>query len=203
MLGCARTVRARVLNRARIAIVACSIVGRVGAESTYLAAIVCAGVAVVAVLGKSRSALAGHAAVCHSARVSVRAGAVDWTMAAASVGFTAVESARVTVIARYIPNSEAQPAFAAITLRARVSIVAGGRVWGEDTTRLAVAAVVRAVVGIVAEQGFSSRTARGIVASIPYRADVPVIARCFVRECFAPCFGVADVGRTRIVIVTR
>ena len=171
-----------------------------------IALVVCTGVRVVAVHGRTRETLSPKTLVVLRARVTVvadeRRTRHSRLVGTSTRRIARIHGARVAVVAENLPDSRShtRAVLALVALRAHVSVVAGDRV-GRASARAALADVARARVAVVARRlVVGVRATLDLVARI-VRAGVGVVARGVVRRVLATRCRVARVGRAGDAVV--
>ena len=178
-LGSARlaaALGAGVDQRASVAVGAGSAVGDREAPLERVAAVVCAGVAIIADHQRAALACATLAGIVLAADAAVLARLGVVRRRAASVGVAAVVGARVAVVADLGGARLANSGLAGVRCGARVAVVALGVVVLEDAARLGRAAVVCAGVAVVADE-HRAALAGAARAGVDLGARAAVVAR--------------------------
>src|SRR5262249_54843653 len=171
----AASVAARVAGRALVVVIAGGGVVRVDAAPRCgIAAIVGAGVAVVAVGRRAADAEPAAARVVGGAGVAIATGGGIVHVEAAGGRVAAVVGANVVVVAIEAGPTHAGPVAAGVVRGAGVVVGAGGGIGRVDTAALRVAGVVGADVAVVAVQWRSTRT-NPVQAGVGGGAGVAVV----------------------------
>src|SRR5439155_1035919 len=172
-VACAGSVRAGVVGRAGVTIVAGARVERVPAARARVARVVGARVAVVAAQQGAGAGAAG-AGVAGGTRIAVVAGGGVGGVHTTRVGPAGVVGADVAVVAGRRCAAHTLPAGAGVVRRAGVGILAGRRVGGVHAPRLGPAGVVGADVAVVARSRRPGTAAEQ--AGVGHRACIAVVA---------------------------
>jgi len=193
-------VAASVPVSAEVAIVAVQGVVHVGAPDLRIAAVISAGVGIIAVQLASGNAQAAEAVVPLGALVLVVAAALLGEVGAHSAGCAGILSARVRVVAFLEGTGHALAHITVVTLSAGIAVVTGGLVVHMDASRLGIAGIVGTGVLIIAINQ-ELMLALAPLAALASRAGIAVVTVVYVGFELAARQGVAGIVGAGIAVV--
>jgi len=157
-------------------------------------------VIVITVHGYARLADADDADVVHGAWISIVAPPFDIFMGTAAVGITDVKSTAIAVIAEQAPLADTRSRDAQVVAGAGAMIITGIDIIDVLTAGGRSAAIVRAGIAVVAEQGGTGVTATSY-AGVAYRARIAIAAGNRIGDMLATFAGITAVICTGVSIV--
>jgi len=194
---------AHIVFRASVGVVTDGCVGNEVAPCLRQAAVVCADIAIHTFEITSAHADSGLAYVVNRTLIPVVANALDWRVLTAKAGMARVEGTHVVIIAIKPRATHAGRTRTLVVLRARVSVVARGSVGRIDTPHAGFAGIVGAHVAVIAGIRNKPCLTSPVLARIPQRTDVTVVAGSTVVGVNTTQQGRTTVVSARILVVAH
>jgi hypothetical protein len=198
--GNARSVLAEVSGGTGITIFAGSIAGGEETSDLGVARVIRAGIGIVT--GEDDAAGAGSVQTdrIHGARIPIVARALGIDCCTSQLQVAEILGACVAVIAFEQTATGTESGITMVTHGTKITVIAIGRVGYEAATRLGIARIVGAGIGIIADQ-FATTDALSQVTVVTGTADTAIIAWGRIQAVDTAGGGVATVGRAHVVVV--
>jgi hypothetical protein len=174
----------------------------IGSEDAIsgLAALVCAGIAIIALDGRAAYAASIDTHVARGAGITVIARSFKGRKLTASVSKARIHTASIPIVAWHVTQPDAVSFDTGVVSRAATLVITRLRIRREDTTQFAVACIVRARVAIITRHR-ATRATSASATGVAEGATVSVIAGLLVVNGDASSLHIATIRGAEIAVV--